>query len=869
MNRPIRTVLLVLGLLATALAAVAPAHAQRRDTVSLIQQPGSGPYSCCYTFVVENRQTRPSKIAEFTVRIVSGRASFQAGTAGSPTDWTVFVANDLQSVSWFATSSTSEIDSGVSRSGFTICAADTGIVRFVWETRALDTIYTSDTLVSACRGVDCDETFFRRVPSNEVCLYDVDLVSGNRRGVAINELRLKMLTGGVSFGTGTHRLPTGWTRPRASADSLQFFTLAGALDFDEFVEGLRFDVRNASDTFRVLYQTFSNGEVVCTDTARLVCAALPQIDSVLVRSAAGCCSDLRLSNSHLPGSTLDRFTITVLTPGVRISGTPSAPPRWTRGAIPASGDSVFFTTTTPLASGDTAIFGGVCFDNTAAANDTIRYRWTSYGNGLPISSGTVRQICLRPLTGCDSVRAEIDTAQGAPQRCIGLVVTNRNSADETITRVVARIANPGTARRILTATPPAGWQVGTLTRDSVVFTGGELFADDQARFELCVSAGDTTMGEPLTLTWSTASDRRSLCSGTARITVRVIRFFDLVSVREEPSNNPEYCCYSIAFINNNDRSVALTGFQLEVVNSNVLFGEASGAGAWTVATSGFPAPQFGFAGGTLAPGDSTPRLSFCIDARNISGRPATIPVIWRSFAGSDIVTTERLDLTCVGGTEQACDTAIALTSTPGEVDCSYSFAVVNEHTPSSPIDRIRFRLLAGTGTFTAASASGDAATWTSVSVRPDTVTFTGDVIAVRDSVGSFNVTVGAPVPVTRVFEVCTYTGELLGCCDVVQVECGTTGIAIPTRPSGFTLGEAMPNPLASVTTIPYELLRPASVSLVLRDERGAVVRRIDEGSRPIGRHEIVVDATGLPSGVYSYTLEAGAERWTKRMVVLR
>lgn len=868
MNRSIRFALLLLGTLAAILVVATPAHAQTRDSVELIEGPGNGPYRCCYTFVVHNRQPRPATISEFTVRIVSGRATFAAGTAGSPADWTVFVANDLKSVSWFATSTTSEIDSGQSRSGFNICAADTGIVRLVWETRTLDTLYSSDTLVAACRGIDCDEAFFRRVPSNEVCIYDVDLISGNRRGVQINDLRLKMLTSGVSFGTASFPLPSGWTRPRVASDSVQFFTLAGALDFGEFVEGLRFEARNVTDSFRVLYQTYSNGELVCTDTARLACTALAASDTVISRAAPGCCTDLRLSNTHDPGSRLDRFTVTMLTPGVRIAETPTAPTGWIRGALPPSNDSVFYTSASGIATGDTVLFRGLCFDNSAAASDTIRYRWRTYGAGLPIASGTITQICPRPLTRCDSVRVTIDTAASAPQRCLSMVVANRNSREETITRVVARISNPGTARRILTATAPDGWQVVSIARDSVVFGGGELFFDEQALFELCVSADDTTMLEPLRVDWSTAGPRGALCTGSATVTVRIVRLFDFALVREEPSQNPNYCCYSIAFVNGNDLSKTLDGFQLEVVNSNVLFGEATGSGAWNAVSSGFPAPQFGYAGGTLAPGDTTPRFTFCIDARNVSGRPATIPIVFRSFTAGEIVTTERLDLVCVGQAEQACDTALLIGSTSGEFECGYQFNIANLHTPTSAIDRVRFRLLVGAGSFTSASATGDASVWTQVSIRFDTVTFVGGSIAPADTVGVFMVSVGTAPPQTRTFEVCSYAGETLGCCDIVTVDCGTSSIAIPTEPTGFRLGEAAPNPLTSATVIGYDLRRAAAVVLVVRDDAGRVVMRLDEGRRDVGSHDVVVDAGRLPAGVYYYTLEAGGERSTKRMVVV-
>jgi hypothetical protein len=874
MNRPIRLLLLVLtAIVSTVISTIGVttgARAQARDSIELIQQPGGVPYRCCYSFVVYNRQDSGSTISEFTIRIISGRATFVPGTGGSPADWTVFVGSDEKSVSWYGTSVASEIAPGTSKSGFAICAADTGIVKIVWETKTLDTLYTRDTVVAACRGIDCDEAFFRRVPSNSVCLFDVDVVAGNRRGMLVNDIRLYSATPGVTFASTAFRTPAGWTRTRISADSMQFFTTSAALDYGQFVQGFRFEARNVVDTFRVIYRTFNNGDLICFDTATLACTPLDVSDSVRITPLGSCCNDLRLSNLHEPASPLDRFSIRVLTPGVRMSGTPTAPTGWTRGAVPAAADSVFYTRTAEgLASGDTSLFRGLCFDNAAAASDTIRYRWQTYSAGIPVASGTVTRLCLRPLSRCDTAYARIDSTEGVTQRCISLYIGNRNSRAETITRVVARISNPGTARRILTATAPPGWQVMTLARDSVVFGGGDLEAGEDQKFELCVSTGDSTMRDPLTIAWLTESDVAPLCTGTLAVNVEIVRSFDSASVEESASQTPSFCCYTISFLNRNDALRTLDGFQLEVVNTNVLFGEASGVGDWTVVTSGFPSPQIGYTGGTVAPGDSSPRLSFCIDARNISERPAMIPIVFRTYANGSLVTTERLDLTCVGQPQEQCDTALVLSSEAGDATCSYGFALANLHTPASTINRIRFRIVEGDGLFAAASASGAAAGWQASTVLPDTVIFTGDSITSRDTVGTFNVTVGNAGTPTRTFEICSFNGELQSCCDIVEVACGAGGIAIPTEPSGFRLGEARPNPAASSASIPYELRRPASVVLVLRDEHGRVVARVAEGARSVGEHTIALDASAFASGVYYYTLEAGAERWTKRMVVVR
>ena len=57
--------------------------------------------------------------------------------------------------------------------------------------------------------------------------------------------------------------------------------------------------------------------------------------------------------------------------------------------------------------------------------------------------------------------------------------------------------------------------------------------------------------------------------------------------------------------------------------------------------------------------------------------------------------------------------------------------------------------------------------------------------------------------------------------------------------------------------------------LTVVDLLGRVVRELASGARPAGTYEVSFDATGLPSGVYFYRIEAGDYVETKRMVVVR
>ena len=81
------------------------------------------------------------------------------------------------------------------------------------------------------------------------------------------------------------------------------------------------------------------------------------------------------------------------------------------------------------------------------------------------------------------------------------------------------------------------------------------------------------------------------------------------------------------------------------------------------------------------------------------------------------------------------------------------------------------------------------------------------------------------------------------------------------------LGQNFPNPFSRTTNIHYELANGSEVSMTIRDITGRIVLERTEGLQPAGRHTITLDASGLDSGIYFYTLKAGSFNETKRMTV--
>jgi hypothetical protein len=88
-------------------------------------------------------------------------------------------------------------------------------------------------------------------------------------------------------------------------------------------------------------------------------------------------------------------------------------------------------------------------------------------------------------------------------------------------------------------------------------------------------------------------------------------------------------------------------------------------------------------------------------------------------------------------------------------------------------------------------------------------------------------------------------------------------------PEAFHLAPNYPNPFNPETTIAFTVPQQAHVRLVVYDVLGRAVAVLVDGPQPAGMHEARFDASGLPSGVYVYRLQAEGFSQTRTMVLLR
>jgi hypothetical protein len=88
-------------------------------------------------------------------------------------------------------------------------------------------------------------------------------------------------------------------------------------------------------------------------------------------------------------------------------------------------------------------------------------------------------------------------------------------------------------------------------------------------------------------------------------------------------------------------------------------------------------------------------------------------------------------------------------------------------------------------------------------------------------------------------------------------------------PSAFGLEQNFPNPFNPSTMITYQLPVRTHVRLAVFNVLGQEVMALQNGEYTAGPYAVRFDASGLPSGVYFYRLEAGVFTQTRKCVLVR
>lgn len=88
-------------------------------------------------------------------------------------------------------------------------------------------------------------------------------------------------------------------------------------------------------------------------------------------------------------------------------------------------------------------------------------------------------------------------------------------------------------------------------------------------------------------------------------------------------------------------------------------------------------------------------------------------------------------------------------------------------------------------------------------------------------------------------------------------------------PVKYKLNQNFPNPFNPETVIQYQLASTSFVSLKIYDVLGNEVSTLVNETKTPGTHQIIFNASNLPSGIYMYRLNAGSFSSTKKLVLIR
>lgn len=97
----------------------------------------------------------------------------------------------------------------------------------------------------------------------------------------------------------------------------------------------------------------------------------------------------------------------------------------------------------------------------------------------------------------------------------------------------------------------------------------------------------------------------------------------------------------------------------------------------------------------------------------------------------------------------------------------------------------------------------------------------------------------------------------------------STGSAEDALPFESSLSAGFPNPTEGTATIRFSTRQSGYVRLILRDVLGREVRVLRDETLEAGEHQTTADLTGLPPGVYFYTLLAGGAQITRPISLVR
>jgi plastocyanin len=88
-------------------------------------------------------------------------------------------------------------------------------------------------------------------------------------------------------------------------------------------------------------------------------------------------------------------------------------------------------------------------------------------------------------------------------------------------------------------------------------------------------------------------------------------------------------------------------------------------------------------------------------------------------------------------------------------------------------------------------------------------------------------------------------------------------------PVEFDIAQNYPNPFNARTAIEYSLPRDSHVRIVIYNLLGQDIETLVDQGEPAGKHQVIWDASDVPTGVYFYRIEAGDFTQTRKMLLAK
>ena len=92
---------------------------------------------------------------------------------------------------------------------------------------------------------------------------------------------------------------------------------------------------------------------------------------------------------------------------------------------------------------------------------------------------------------------------------------------------------------------------------------------------------------------------------------------------------------------------------------------------------------------------------------------------------------------------------------------------------------------------------------------------------------------------------------------------------ITVVPSKFELAQNYPNPFNPSTVIKYSLAKPVFVTIKIYDELGKEITTLVNENKDAGFYNVTFNASGMPSGVYLYKINAGTFNEAKKLILAK